>query len=84
MSLQARPSRDHVAKSAPQPAPTPTPPPDNDKDIQAETLVSIPDEKDEAEAVAATKDLQPEREASAKDYLVRSRLSHPQILLQHS
>jgi hypothetical protein len=45
--------------------------PKNGKVAGGDTLVPIPDEKEE-EAVTKTKDLQPEREATFKDYLVRS------------
>jgi hypothetical protein len=44
--------------------------PQTDKVAGADTLVSIPDGKEE-EAVTKTKELQPEREATFKDYLVR-------------
>ena len=44
--------------------------PENGKAAGTETLVSIPGEKEEA--VTKTEELQPEREATFKDYLVRS------------
>jgi hypothetical protein len=45
--------------------------PKNEKAVGADTLVPVPDEKEE-EVVTETKELQPEREATFKDYVVRT------------
>ena len=50
--------------------------PKYDKSAGPDTLVPIPDEKEE-EAATKTKDLQPEREATFKDYLVGSQHYYP-------
>jgi hypothetical protein len=46
-----------------------------DDAAEQETSIPIPDEKEEA--ATKTKDLQPEREATFKDYLVRNRYHRP-------
>jgi hypothetical protein len=76
MSLELQQSQENVDKSKSQFAINSSP--KNDKAAEVDTLVPIPDEKEE-EAVTKTKELQPEREATFKDYLVRSQYYYPSM-----
>ena len=66
MSLKSRQSQEIIEKSNP----TINTSPETNKNAGPDISVPIPDEKEE-EAATKTKELQPEREATFKDYLVR-------------
>jgi hypothetical protein len=73
MSLELKQSQENVNTSNPHS--TIKDSPHTDEALGADISVPIPDEKEDA--VTKTKDLQPEREATFKDYLVRSHHCYP-------